>query len=143
MYDHCSSQATWSDHNIFDLTSNHFDSYCMSLIYIYIYIYHHEWSPPLLTFCHHTHAPACHCLPLVSPEHSDDGKEESGALNGSEHISQEPHYIHDDVSIMPNTEEEEQNEKENVEARSEIILLSPTEGGLQVLKHRDITLWFH
>jgi hypothetical protein len=38
---------------------------------------------------------------------------------------------------------EEQNEKENVEARSEIILLSPTEGGLQVLKHRDITLWFH
>jgi hypothetical protein len=111
--------------------------------HLYIYIYHHEWSPPLLTFCHHTHAPACHCLPLVSPEHSDDGKEESGALNGSEHISQEPHYIHDDVSIMPNTEEEEQNEKENVEARSEIILLSPTEGGLQVLKHRDITLWFH
>jgi hypothetical protein len=72
-------------------------------------------------------------------------KSQEHSMAGSEHISQEPHYIHDDVSIIPNTEElfEEQNEKENVEARSEIILLSPTEGGLQVLKHHDITLWFH
>jgi hypothetical protein len=36
----------------------------------------------------------CHYLPLVSPKHSDDG-EESGALNGPEYFSQEPHYIHD------------------------------------------------
>jgi hypothetical protein len=28
MYDHCNSQTAWSDHNIFDLTSSHFDSYC-------------------------------------------------------------------------------------------------------------------
>jgi hypothetical protein len=26
MYDCCNSQLTWSDHNIFDLTSSHFDS---------------------------------------------------------------------------------------------------------------------
>jgi hypothetical protein len=32
---------------------------------------------------------------MVSPEHSNDGEEESGALNISEPFSQEPHYIHD------------------------------------------------
>jgi hypothetical protein len=42
MYDHCTSQTVWSDHNIFDLTSSHFDSYCMSLTY------HHGWLPPVL-----------------------------------------------------------------------------------------------
>jgi hypothetical protein len=35
--------------------------------------------------------------PLVSPEHSDDG-EESGALTSPKHLSQEPHYIHDETS---------------------------------------------
>jgi hypothetical protein len=36
-------------------------------------------------------------LPLVSPKHSNDGEEESGALNGSEYFSYEPHYIHDEM----------------------------------------------
>jgi hypothetical protein len=62
MYDCCNSQTTWSDHSIFDLTSSHFGSYCMSLTY------HHGWSPPVLPLGHRTHAPACHHLPLVSPE---------------------------------------------------------------------------
>ncbi len=39
MYTICNSQSAWSDHNIFDLTSSHFDGYCMLLTY------HHEWSP--------------------------------------------------------------------------------------------------
>jgi hypothetical protein len=117
----------------------------------------------VLQLCHHTHAPACHCLPLVSPKHSKDSEEESGALNGPEHFSQESHYIHDemmdaspgpphpndihdledDVSIIPNTKElfEEQDEKENVEARSKIMLLSPIEEVFQVWKHLDVTLW--
>jgi hypothetical protein len=34
----------------------------------------------VLQLCHHTHAPACHCLPLVSPKHSNDSEEESGAM---------------------------------------------------------------
>ncbi len=60
MYDCCNSQTAWSDHNIFDLTSSHFDSYCMWLKY------QHEWSSPvLLPLHHHTHAPACHHCPLV------------------------------------------------------------------------------
>jgi hypothetical protein len=74
-------QSAWSDHNIFDITSSHFDSYCMSLTY------HHEWLPlAVLPLCHCNHAPACHHLPLVSPKHSDDGEEESGALNGPEYF---------------------------------------------------------
>ncbi len=55
----------------------------------------HEWSPPVLPLHPYTHAPACHHLPMVSPEHSNDGEEESGALNISEPFSQEPYYIHD------------------------------------------------
>jgi hypothetical protein len=51
----------------------------------------------LLPLCHHTHVPACHCLPLVSPECSNDGEEESGALNVPAHFSQEPYYIHDEM----------------------------------------------
>jgi hypothetical protein len=39
MYDCCNSQTAWSDHNIFDLSSSHFDIYCF-LIYHY-----HDWSP--------------------------------------------------------------------------------------------------
>jgi hypothetical protein len=39
MYDLCNSQTTWSDQNIFDLTSSHFDGYCMLITY------HHEWLP--------------------------------------------------------------------------------------------------
>ena len=73
----CTSQTSWSDHNIFDLTSSHFDSYCMSLTY------HHGWSPPVLPLRHHTHAPACHHLPLVSPKHSDDREKELEALNST------------------------------------------------------------
>jgi hypothetical protein len=53
--------------------------------------------PPVLPLDHRTHAPECHHLPLVSPEHSNDGEEESGALNISEPFSQEPHYIHDET----------------------------------------------
>jgi hypothetical protein len=73
MYDHCSCQITWSDHNIFDLTSTHFDSCCISISH------NHDWSPPILPLWHCTHPPACHGIPLVSPEHCNDG-EESGAL---------------------------------------------------------------
>jgi hypothetical protein len=80
-----------SDHNIFDLTSSHFDGYCMLLTY------HHAWSPPVLRLHQCPHAPACHHLPLVSPEHSNDGEEEPRALDTSEHFSQKPHYIHDDM----------------------------------------------
>jgi hypothetical protein len=89
------------------------------------------------------------------------GSKESGALNSPEHLSQEPHYIHDEtidefpgtglndillednVSIVPNTKElfEEQDEKENVEAEAKIMLLSPTEEVLQVWKHHSIALW--
>jgi hypothetical protein len=85
-------------------------------------IYHHGWSPPVLPSQHCTHAPACHHLPLVSPEHSDDGENESGAVNSTDYFSQEPHNIHDemidatpghhpdnihdlegDINIIPNT----------------------------------------
>jgi hypothetical protein len=41
-------------HNIFDLTSSHFDSYCMSISH------NHKWLPPVLPSCHCTYAPACH-----------------------------------------------------------------------------------
>jgi hypothetical protein len=53
------------------------------------------------------------------------------------------HDLEDDVSIIPNTKElfEEQDEKENVEARSKIMLLSPIEEVFQVWKHLDVTLW--
>jgi hypothetical protein len=51
----------------------------------------------VLPLDHRTHAPECHHLPLVSPEHSNDGEEESGALNISEPFSQEPHNIHDEM----------------------------------------------
>jgi hypothetical protein len=58
-----------------------------------------------------THASACHCLTLVSLEHSDDGEKESRALNGSHYTHEEmidafPFYgLDDDVSIVPNTKE--------------------------------------
>jgi hypothetical protein len=47
--------------------------------------------------CHHTHAPTCHQIPLVSPEHSNDG-EESGGLTSPKHLSKEPYYIHHETS---------------------------------------------
>jgi hypothetical protein len=91
----------------------------------------------VLPLDHCTHASACHYLPLLSPEHSNDGEEESGALNISEPFSQEPHYIHDkmidgspgtgpnnihdfiledSVSVIMNTEElfEEQKMKRRI-----------------------------
>jgi hypothetical protein len=40
---------------------------------------------------------ACHHLPLVSPEHSNYGEDESGAINGTDYFSQEPHNIHDEM----------------------------------------------
>jgi hypothetical protein len=48
-----------------------------------------------------------------------------------------------DVSIINNTEElfQEQDEKENVEAESKIMLLSPIEEVLQVWKHCGVNLW--
>jgi hypothetical protein len=48
----------------------------------------------------HPHAPACHCLPLISPEHSNDGEEELRAIDNSEHFSQKSHYIDDDTGSM-------------------------------------------
>ncbi len=56
MYDHCSCLTTWSDHNIFDLTSSHFDSYCTLMSH------NHDWSPPVLPLCHCTYAPACYWI---------------------------------------------------------------------------------
>jgi hypothetical protein len=100
---------------------------------------------------HYAHAPAFHHIPLVSPKCSNDGEEELRALGGSEHFSQEPHYIRDDtidaspglhlnnvhdseddVPTISNTKEfyEEQDEKENVVARSKKKLFSPTEEAL-------------
>jgi hypothetical protein len=68
IYDHCNSQTAWSDHNIFeDLTSSHFDFYC------FLISHNHDWSPPVLPLWHHTYAPACHQIPLVSPKCSNDG----------------------------------------------------------------------
>jgi hypothetical protein len=122
--------------------------------------YHHEWLPPaVLLFSHSTHALACHHLPLVSPEHSNDGEEESRALDGSEHFSQAPHYTHDDkidaspclhlndvhdsedvVSAISNTKEfyEEQDEKENVIVRSKklfLLLSKPFKPGSTTMSH--------
>jgi hypothetical protein len=96
MYAICKSQPAWFDHNIFDLTLTHFDGYCMSL---HIIMLGHPLA--VLPLCNHPHAPACHHLPLVSPEHSNDGEEEPRALDGSEHFSQKPHYIHDDMIDAP------------------------------------------
>jgi hypothetical protein len=42
MYDHCNSQTAWSDHNIFDLTSSNFDSYC------FLISHNHDCSPLVL-----------------------------------------------------------------------------------------------
>ncbi len=42
IYDYCNSQTAWSDHNIFDLTSSHFDSYC------FLISHNHDWLPPVL-----------------------------------------------------------------------------------------------
>jgi hypothetical protein len=148
MYDHCSCQTASSNHNLFDLTSSHFDSYCMLITH------NHDWLPPVLSFCHCTHAPAYHHLPLVSPEHSNDG-EESGALIGPEHFSQDHTtfmmkwlmhppvpvwiifmimYWRQCASIVMDTEElfEEQHSK--------IMLFSPIEDSLQVWKHHSINL---
>jgi hypothetical protein len=123
--------------------------------------------PPVLLLHHHPHAPACHCLPLVSPEHSNDGEEETRALDGSEHFSQKPHYIHDDtidaslglhlnvaqdidddVSTISKTKEfyKEQDEKESAVARSKIKLFSPTDSltGLETLQcHAVVTFAGH
>jgi hypothetical protein len=77
MYDHCNSQTTWSDHKIFDLTLSHFDSYC------FLISHNHDWSPQCsCPLWHHTYAPACHGIPLVSPKCSNDSNDgkESGAL---------------------------------------------------------------
>jgi hypothetical protein len=51
--------------------------------------------------------------------------------------------VEDDVSVVTNTKElfEEQDERENVETESKIMLLSPMEVVLQVWKHHDIDLW--
>jgi hypothetical protein len=90
-------------------------------------------------------------------------RSQPGALNGPVNFSQEPHHIHDktidtspgtgpnnihdsvpedDVSIVTNIKElfEEQDEKENVEAESKIMLLSPIKEVLQVWKHHCIDL---
>jgi hypothetical protein len=106
--------------------------------------YHHEWSPPVLPSHCHTHAPASHCLPLVSPEHSDDGEEEKRALDNSNHLSQEPHYIHGDTMdaspglCLDNAHDseddvskefyEEQDEKKNVVSYA-VLLRKPYEPG--------------
>jgi hypothetical protein len=117
MYDHCNCQTAWSDHNIFDLTSSHFDSYCKSLTY------NHEWSPPVTLY-----ATALMLLHVIislwsHPSIPMMGSKKSAAFNSPEHLSQEPHYIHDEtidafpgtglnnillednVSIVPNTKE--------------------------------------
>ncbi len=75
------------------LTFAHFDSYCILISH------NHDWSPPVLLLWHCTYAPACHQIPLVSPELSDDG-EESGALTIPEYLSQELKHIHDDYKIL-------------------------------------------
>jgi hypothetical protein len=62
IYDHCNSQTAWSDHNIFDLTSSHFDSYC------FLISHNHDWLPPVLPLWHCTYAPTCHQIPLVPPK---------------------------------------------------------------------------
>ena len=91
-------------------------------------------------------------------------RSQPGALNGPVNFSQEPHHIHDktidtspgtgpnnihdsvpedDVSIVTNIKElfEEQDEKENVEVESKIMLLSPIKEVLQVWKHHNIDMW--
>jgi hypothetical protein len=135
--------------------SSHFDSYCFS-------IYHnHDWLPPVLPVQHRNYAPACHQIPLVSPKCSDDG-EESGALTGPEHLSQEPHYIHDersdtstnsdlthipenDVSITMDTEElvGEATEMMDMAAESKITIFSPTENALQAWRTLSATNQSH
>jgi hypothetical protein len=60
-------------------------------------------------------------------------------------ITAPPHHIHDsegDMSIIPKTKElfEEQDKRENVEARSEIKLSSPMGEILQAWKYHDIAL---
>jgi hypothetical protein len=96
---------------------------------------------------------------LVSPKCSNDG-EESGALTGPKHLSQEPHFIHDetpdtsansdlthidghgyvlenDVSITMDTEElvGEAAEMMDMAADSKITIISPTEKALQNWRH--------
>ncbi len=58
-------------------------------------------TPVLIPLTHCTHAPACHCLPLVSPKHSNDRENESGALNSTEYFSQETQYLHDKMIDAP------------------------------------------
>jgi hypothetical protein len=124
--------------------------------------HHHEWLPPVIPLHHCPHAPACQCLPLVSPEHSNDGEEELRALDGAEHFSPKPHYIHDDMidappGLHPNVAQDmdddvsaisntngfynEQDEKENVVTTSEIKLFSPTKETLQAWRHCNVVLW--
>jgi hypothetical protein len=113
----------------------------------------------VLPLCHCTYARACHQIPLVSPNCSDDG-EESGALNSPEHFSQKPHYIHDemidaspntgpnnihdyvpedDVSIILNTESlfEEQDEIMDMAADSNVMIFSPIKKALQYMRHHS------
>jgi hypothetical protein len=42
MYDCCSCKTAWSNHKLFDLTSSHFDSYCMLITH------NHDWLPQVL-----------------------------------------------------------------------------------------------
>jgi hypothetical protein len=53
------------------------------------------------------------------------------------------HDLEDDVSALSNTKEfyEEQDEKENVVARSKIKLFSPAEEAFQAWKHCNVALW--
>jgi hypothetical protein len=118
--------------------------------------HNHDWLPQVR---HCTHAPVCHCLPLVLPECSNDG-EESGTLINPEHFSQESLHIHDemidasplkhihdyvpekDVSIITDTKElfREQDEMEDMAADNKVTLFSPKEEALQVWKHHGINL---
>ncbi len=145
--------TAWSDHNIFDLTSSHFDSYCFSISH------NHDWLPPLLPLLHCTYAPTCHQIPLVSPKCSNDG-EESGALTSPKHLSQEPLYMHketsdasansdlthihghgcvteNDVPITMDTEElvGEAAEMMDMAADSKIMIFSPTKKAIQAWRH--------
>ncbi len=67
MYDHCSCQTAWSGHNIFDLTSSHFDSYC------FLISHNHDWLPPALMLLHVIESLGSHQSVLMvgrSQEHS-------------------------------------------------------------------------
>jgi hypothetical protein len=64
---------------------------------------------------------------VVSPVCSDEG-EEFGALTGPEHLSLEPHYIHDEMS-------DASTEMMDMSVDSKIMIFSPTEKALQAWRH--------